>query len=368
MFVNSTKAGQTDNNIVSSASSVFIKKQPASLPCIQADFLTKSKSFVLHKKTKSNGIEKETILLRPASESDSMEIVRVHNEAWKNEQLFATVQQFSSRFKIFPEGQIAAYNERGDSIGVISSFIADWTFDRSSLFVTQNDKFELTWSNATGNGFLTTHDPNGNTLVCPSVAVRQDYQKYGIAKQLVLFQKELAIFLGVKQLVAYSRPASYDEYCKLTNSGVSIDMNYYIYVTRKAEKVSELVERYKQTNPSANAGEIEEYTQEIKKETGAAPYFEWAERKGKSVGRGSFLDYTKIRKPYDTAFGLIHIQNGAFPIKLIPNGRPADWEARGWIVITEYPLPVRGSDGNEGITALEMQPKESSTIFQQQQQ
>ncbi len=107
------------------------------------------------------------------------------------------LKKLESRIKIFPEGQLAFFDK--EVLGGINSLIFFGNF------------YEVPkkYSEATGNGYFTTHNQQGNLLICTAIYVKPGNK--GVAKKLLSEATSLA---KNKNLTAfpYSRPAGFQEY------------------------------------------------------------------------------------------------------------------------------------------------------------
>ena len=218
-------------------------------------------------------------IYRELDERNKLAIVETYVDSWlavlekeiapEKETITKTsLEQYESRSRIFPEGQITVKWE-DFAVGSICSLIVQTE--------TVEDLAD-TMLGLTGNGLFTTHKPNGNTLVCPTVTIHKNYLKHGLGKSLIRKQAELAKRLGMKFLYAYSRPLDYGKFL----------------------------------------GENQLTEQQMPVE-----------------------EYLNIRKDglaIDRTIGRLHERNGATKRRIIPNGRPSDKGSRGYNVVMEYDL------------------------------
>jgi hypothetical protein len=184
------------------------------------------------------------------------------------------------RSEVFPQGQIVVYcHELRRPVGAIGSLV---------IKATSIDDVPPTWHGVTGNGFFTTHDPSGDTLVCASIITLHtglpgqkisELRKQHIASTLLHAQHSLAEEFGLSRMIAYSRPMDYGE-----------------YVSRR----------------------------------GALPIEEYLKVRDE---RGRLLDRSigmHARELESFARGL------GQPARILPGGRPLDPEALGYNVIMDY--------------------------------
>jgi len=99
----------------------------------------------------------------------------------------------------FPMGQMVAANQDGQLIGTSTSMRV--SVDKALL--------PHTWSEISGYGTLSTHEPFGDALYGLDIAVVPDYQGYGVASALYEARLRLARKLGCKAFVAGARIPGY---------------------------------------------------------------------------------------------------------------------------------------------------------------
>ncbi|MCE1204575.1 MAG: GNAT family N-acetyltransferase [Holophagaceae bacterium] len=100
-----------------------------------------------------------------------------------------------THLRVFPEGQLIAVTPDGSIVG-----------SASSLRIASNIAVEPhTWSEITGYGQLTTHDPAGDALYGVNIVVDPGYQSKGYARLLYDARIRLARQLGCKRIVAGAR-------------------------------------------------------------------------------------------------------------------------------------------------------------------
>ncbi|MBI5242967.1 MAG: hypothetical protein HY922_04685 [Elusimicrobia bacterium] len=174
----------------------------------------------------------ETLQMRRLDEQDFNRVVKLDARNWWNvlsrEYGVEQIHNFHARMEIvfgrelvrllhrceeFPEGQIVIFcHELKRPVGAISSLI---------LKAPTLADIPPTWHGATGNGYFYTHDPRGDTLICPSIIALHtglpaqsisELKKQHISTALLHAQHGLAQRLGLPKMVAYSRPMNYGEY------------------------------------------------------------------------------------------------------------------------------------------------------------
>lgn len=146
------------------------------------------------------------------TESDLQEIDRVEKNTWPADWQ-APTEKFLARIKTFPQGVFGIFEDK-KLAGVTTSMRIN--FDQEKI-----DDYHKTWDEITGDGFITTHKPNGNTLYVVSVGIQREFQGKGYGQQLVTKQFELAKSLGCKYVMLGARIPKFRE--NLTSQGVDPD-------------------------------------------------------------------------------------------------------------------------------------------------
>jgi predicted amidohydrolase/GNAT superfamily N-acetyltransferase len=107
--------------------------------------------------------------------------------------------QFAAQISRFPEGQFCI-EDRGKVIAAVISLIVDYK------------KFGDFHSHAeiTGDGYLTTHDPTGDTLYGVDVFVHPDYRGLRLGRRLYDARKDLCRKLNLRRIIFGGRIPGYD--------------------------------------------------------------------------------------------------------------------------------------------------------------
>lgn len=140
-----------------------------------------------------------------------MEIVYPSMGAW-------TRQQFAAQINRFPEGQICI-DDNGRVIAAAITLIVDY------------DRFgdQHSYAQITGNGYLTTHDPNGDILYGVDVFVDPAYRHMRLGRRLYDARKELCRSLNLRGIVAGGRIPGYRDYAD------KLSPDQYIELVRRQE-------------------------------------------------------------------------------------------------------------------------------------
>ena len=110
----------------------------------------------------------------------------------------ATLQQLESRRHIFPEGQLVAEVD-GVIVGAAGMIVVRW------------DDYALhhNWKSVTGDGYFTTHDPNGRTLYGSHVVADVNRRGFGVARALYQAQRRICRAMNLRRIIAAARLPGY---------------------------------------------------------------------------------------------------------------------------------------------------------------
>lgn len=112
--------------------------------------------------------------------------------------------QFRSQLEIFPEGQFVAVDPlTGAIVGHTASMLIH--YDPAQPFLEP-------WPVTTANGYLTTHQPDGDWMYGVESAVLPDYQGHGVGSRLYAARFDVARRLNLRGIVAGSTIMDYHHY------------------------------------------------------------------------------------------------------------------------------------------------------------
>ncbi len=138
--------------------------------------------------------------LRLSDYSDIEEIMELvypsMDGAWSRE-------QFASQIARFPEGQICI-EDNGKVVAAAISLIVDYG--------RYGDRH--TYEQIIGDGYLTTHDPNGDTLYGVDIFVHPDYRDMRLGRRLYDARKELCEKLNLRAIIVGGRIPGYSRYAR----------------------------------------------------------------------------------------------------------------------------------------------------------
>ncbi len=111
-----------------------------------------------------------------------------------------TLEQFEAQLARFPEGQICIENN-GRLVGAAISLIVDY------------DKYgdNHTYKQITGNGYISTHDPRGDTLYGVDIFVHPEARHMRLGRRLYDARKELVESLNLRRMIVGGRIPGYQQ-------------------------------------------------------------------------------------------------------------------------------------------------------------
>lgn len=139
--------------------------------------------------------------------------------------LAATPETLSGRAEVFPEGQLIIKDESSKKIlATLSTNRINWSGNLDDL---------PCWDDVAGEptDYSNTFMPAGNTLVLMSMNVHPDFQKEGLARQLIEEIKKQAKNLGITHLIGSFRPNEYGKF-KSQGENWKVDFEEYCKMTR----------------------------------------------------------------------------------------------------------------------------------------
>jgi len=144
------------------------------------------------------------VVIRSYTPEDFDELIVIQSETfpppyppeqwWNKEQLMQHVT-------LFPEGALCAQVD-GMLAGSITSLIVDY------------DPMEPahSWADATDNGYIRTHKPDGNTLYIADICVRPRFRKLGLGKWLIQSLYHVTVEQGLDRLLGGGRMPGYHQH------------------------------------------------------------------------------------------------------------------------------------------------------------
>ncbi|MNS24234.1 Acetyltransferase (GNAT) family protein [compost metagenome] len=107
--------------------------------------------------------------------------------------------QLESHLAVFPAGQLVAEAADGRLVGSASALVVLWA-DFDAL---------AGWKELTGNGYFTTHNPDGFTLYGADIGVDPAARGMGVGARLYQARKAVVRQLGLKRMITGGRLPGY---------------------------------------------------------------------------------------------------------------------------------------------------------------
>jgi hypothetical protein len=152
------------------------------------------------------------VRLAKLDEADQLE--RIDLAAWGSRS-YASAEKWRSRINIFPEGTIVCTDATGAIHGVFS-FLR-----RSSELLEQRD---LSWRGATGDGYITTHEPSGQIAFGVTLSVPNTFP--GTSRNLIAAAKAACRQSGLRGIFFGSRIPRYHRYADLISPQEYVELAY----------------------------------------------------------------------------------------------------------------------------------------------
>lgn len=196
------------------------------------------------------------IKVRPARLEDYAAVRALHRQA-QSGIAAPTLKQFESQRQAFAEGQFVAEAD-GALVGVASSLVAMW----------DDCAVDPSWKSLTGDGYFTTHDPNGRTLYASDVIGDVSRRGFGVCRALHQARRRLCRRLNLHRIVIAARIPGYRASCHA--------MPPELYVKRVVwGGVDEPMLRFQLTQGFHYCGVLHDYRPEDEESCGHAALLAW---------------------------------------------------------------------------------------------
>jgi len=140
-------------------------------------------------------------IVRRYTRGDFPELIRIQEESFPPpfpSELWWNVEQLTNHVTLFPEGAVCVEVE-GVLAGSITGLLVP--FDPSHP--------QHTWEEATDNGYIGNHNPDGDTLYIVDLCVRPRFRSLGLGKVLMESMYELVIEKKLRRLLGGGRMPGY---------------------------------------------------------------------------------------------------------------------------------------------------------------
>ncbi|KAB7623717.1 bifunctional GNAT family N-acetyltransferase/carbon-nitrogen hydrolase family protein [Alkalilimnicola sp. S0819] len=162
--------------------------------------------------------EEHHLKLRNLRLSDYEDVRHIMNAVYKGMGGAWTRKEFAAQINRFPEGQICIEDNGRVVAGAISLIVNYRRYGD-----------QHTYDKITGNGTLSTHDPDGDVLYGVDVFVDPEYRHMRLGRRLYDARKELCRQLNLRSIVAGGRIPGYERHA------AEISPEEYIDLVRRQE-------------------------------------------------------------------------------------------------------------------------------------
>lgn len=149
-------------------------------------------------------------MIRNYTEHDFSALIRIQQESFPPpfpSELWWNTEQLSNHVKLFPEGALCVEVE-GEIVGSMTGLRT--IFDPAHP--------QHSWEEATDNGYIRNHNPEGDTLYIVDICIRPGYRKLGLGKWLMQSMYETVVHLGLTRLLGGGRMPGYHRYANELNA------------------------------------------------------------------------------------------------------------------------------------------------------
>lgn len=141
------------------------------------------------------------LILRNYAENDIEALIGIQRECFPPpypSELWWNREQLLRHMELFPLGALCAEID-GKLVGSLTTMLT--SFDPNHA--------QHSWAEMTDNGYIGTHDPNGDTLYVVDISVSPAARGLGLGKQMLQAAYELVVALGLKRLLGGGRMPGY---------------------------------------------------------------------------------------------------------------------------------------------------------------
>lgn len=144
------------------------------------------------------------IVIRNYSKADFDDLIEIQSECFPPpfpQELWWNKKQLLNHVTLFPEGALC--------IEIDGKVVSSLT----GLCVQFNPTHpNHTWAEATDNGYITNHDPSGNTLYIVDISVRPSYRSLGLGKIMMQAMYHVVVNKGLDRLLGGGRIPGYHKH------------------------------------------------------------------------------------------------------------------------------------------------------------
>jgi GNAT superfamily N-acetyltransferase len=192
----------------------------------------------------------DTILVRRSQLQDTPAMDALFREAFDPEAPRDSCEEclfeehFQAHLRVFPEGQFVAIDTRTNEL-------VGFSVSMRKHFDPQNPSLERWWRTI-GEGWLTSHEPDGDWLYAVEMVVKESFRGQGVGRLLMEARWQLVQRLNLRGIIAGSVPFDYgrvadhmsiSEYVAAVQSGACMDRNLTKHL-RMGFQVVQIIPQY----------------------------------------------------------------------------------------------------------------------------
>jgi ribosomal protein S18 acetylase RimI-like enzyme len=143
----------------------------------------------------------QPICIRNYTKDDFDQLIEIQAECFPPpfpSELWWNKEQLTSHVTHFPEGALCV-EINGELAGSLTGLVVD--FDPNDL--------RHNWEEITDHGYITNHNPSGNTLYIVDISVKPKYRKLGLGKLMMQAMYHVVIEKGYDRLLGGGRMPGY---------------------------------------------------------------------------------------------------------------------------------------------------------------
>ncbi|MFB7140189.1 GNAT family N-acetyltransferase [Gottfriedia sp. NPDC056225] len=200
-----------------------------------------------------------SVVIRNYNENDFADLIRIQQESFPPpfpSELWWNEEQLKNHVTLFSQGALCI-EVNGQMAGSMTGLRVDFNPQQP----------DHSWEEVTDNGYIRTHNPNGNTLYVVDIGVKPTYRKLGLGKWLMFAMYEVVVHLGLERLLGGGRMPGYhrvannlspEQYVDAVVKGDLKDpvISFLLRCGRMPVKV---VANYLEDNESCNYGTLMEW-------------------------------------------------------------------------------------------------------------
>jgi ribosomal protein S18 acetylase RimI-like enzyme len=141
------------------------------------------------------------VIIRNYTENDFDELIQIQSECFPPpfpSELWWNKKQLSNHVTLFPEGALCI-EVNGELAGSLTGLCVNFN----------PEHLNHTWDEITDSGYITSHNPNGNTLYIVDISVRPKFRKLGLGKLMMQAMYHVVIEKGLERLLGGGRMPGY---------------------------------------------------------------------------------------------------------------------------------------------------------------